>query len=117
MKIYLFPEGDPDDPYNFVAPIRLLDPLRALTTKYDVNFLCHSPNSESELFGADLVIVQRACFNTWQALDRGLTLLSRARNSGARIAYELDDHIFCPNLPELIADSEVDELDEHAAGL
>lgn len=114
MKIYVFPEGDPDDPHNFVAPIRLLDPLRALTTRYDVSFLCHNPSSESELLDADLVIVQRACFNTRSALDRGLVLLSRARKAGARIVYEMDDHIFCPNLPEMIADSEVDELDEQS---
>ncbi len=117
MKIYVFPEGDPDDSHNFVAPIRLLDPLRALTAKYDVSFLCHHPGSESELFDADLVIVQRACFNTWQALDHGLMLLSRARKSGARVVYEMDDHIFCPNLPKLIADSEIDELDEHSYAL
>lgn len=112
MKIYVFPEGDPDDPHNFVAPIRLLDPLRALAARYGARFLCHRPASESEAMDADLIIVQRACFNTRRALDRGLVLLAKARKFGARIAYEMDDHIFCPNLPELIADSEVDELDE-----
>lgn len=114
MKIYVFPEGDPDDPHNFVAAIRLLDPLRALAARHGARFICHRPGSESEALNADLVIVQRACFGTRRALERGLSLLARARKSGARVVYEMDDHIFCPNLPELIADSEVDELDEQA---
>jgi glycosyltransferase involved in cell wall biosynthesis len=114
MKVYVFPEGDPEDRYNFVASIRLLDPLRSLAKRYDLSFLCHRRDSESELFDADLAIVQRACFQTWQALDRGLGLIAKARRSGTRIVYEMDDHIFCPNLPELISDSEVDQLDEQS---
>jgi len=114
MKVYVFPEGNPDDPYNFVAPIRLLEPLKALSECYDLSFLCQHPNSESELFNADLAIVQRACFNTHKELDHGLRLLAKARRGGTRIVYEMDDHIFCSDLPELIADSEIDELDEHA---
>lgn len=114
MKIYVFPEGDPDDPHNFVAPIRLLDPLRALAARHGARFLCHRQGLESEATDADLIIVQRACFNTQRELDRGLSLLAGARRAGARVVYELDDHIFCPNLPELIADSAVDELDDQA---
>jgi O-antigen biosynthesis protein len=114
MNVYVFPDGDPNDPENFVAPIRLLEPLRALAQNYDVNFLCHRSSSESELFNADVVIVQRACFRSERELDHGLSLLTKARRSGTRIVYELDDHIFCPNLPELIADSEIDDLDEQA---
>jgi len=117
MKIYVFPEGDPADPENFVAPIRLLDPLKALSVKYGVQFLCHHPYLESELLNADLAIVQRACFNSLRELNHGLMLLHKARRAGVRIVYELDDHIFCPNLPELIAASAVDELDEEAYNL
>ena len=112
MKIYAFPEGDPHYPNNFVAPIRLLEPLKALVKSYDVSFLCHHPNSELELFDADLAIVQRACFKTHGELDYGLRLLAKARRAGIQIVYEGDDHIFCPSLPDLIADSEVDEIDD-----
>jgi hypothetical protein len=114
MNIYVFPDGDPNDPENFVAPIRLLDPLKALARNYDVGFLCHHPNSESELFNADVAIVQRACFRSERELDHVLSLLAKARRGGTRIVYELDDHIFCPQLPELIADSQIDELDGQA---
>ena len=82
MKVYTFPEGNPDDAHNFVAPIRLLDPLKALAKSHEVSFVCHQPNSESELFNADLAIVQRAYFNTQQELDRGLCLLAKARREG-----------------------------------
>jgi glycosyltransferase involved in cell wall biosynthesis len=114
MKVYVFPEGDPQDPQNFVAPIRVLDPLRALSAKYGLQVICHHPKLESELPNADLAIVQRACFSSRQMLDHGLLLLARAQRAGTRVVYEIDDHIFCPNLPELIADSVIDELDEEA---
>jgi hypothetical protein len=114
MKIYVFPEGDAKDPWNFVAPIRLLDPLKALAKMHDLSFCCHSPTLESNLFECDLAIVQRACFRSKRALDQGLELLNKARRAGVQVVYEIDDHLFCPNLPELIADSLVDELDEQA---
>jgi len=114
MNVYVFPEGDPLEPNNFVGPIRLLDPLKALARNYALSFVCHSPGSEPALAGADLAIVQRACFRSKRELDNGLELLTRAQGAGTRIAYEIDDHLFCPNLPELIADSLIDELDEEA---
>src|SRR6185369_7556904 len=95
MKVYVFPDGDPNDPENFVAPIRLLEPLRALAQNYDVNFLCHRSSSESELFNADVVIVQRACFRSERELDEQAYELKKAH----RQILEFADYLTCPTEP------------------
>ena len=117
MKIYLIPEGDPTDATNFVTRIRLLEPLASIARRYPLSWTCHAPFDNPKIGSFDLVIAQRACFGSFSELDHGLALLHEARRLGIPVVYELDDHIFCANLPELIAQSAVDEIDNEAYAL
>lgn len=99
---------------DFVARLRLLDPFRVLSLQYPLAWSCHRPATEFAAKDVDLMIVQRACFPSVKSLERGLRTLSRMRRAGTRVVYELDDHIFCPGLRQLIESSIIDEVDERS---
>lgn len=111
MHVCVVPEGDPHDPANFVAPIRLLDPLVALGRSRPITFEItrHLRRSISER--AHLVLLQRACFSSSGEVDAAVAELRAVKREGVAVAWELDDHIFCAELPALIARNGIDEMD------
>ena len=112
MNINLFIDGDSADINNFVSRIRLLEPIEALAQLRPLTWRCRRPCENNLIDGTDLIIVERAPFRTQEELERGVSVLRNAKHRGIPVAWEIDDHLFCPGLRELIEDSAIDEVDE-----
>lgn len=114
MNICVIPEGDPASPLNFVARLRLIEPLEVLSRRKKFTWTCQPATRRLSLANQQIAILQRACFPTRRLLEDALRSLSRAKRNGTRVVYEIDDHLFCPDLRALIERSAVDEVDERS---
>ncbi|MDP9104723.1 MAG: hypothetical protein M3N49_02200 [Candidatus Eremiobacteraeota bacterium] len=112
MRAAVLVEGDDRNPNNFVAPVRLVEPLEAIAEVRPFSFRVANSVAEMPSRDLDLVILQRACFNSADEVDAAMMLLRKHRRNGAAVVLEVDDDLFCPELPALIAESAVDVLDE-----
>ncbi len=116
MRACVIPEGSEHDPNAFAGRIRLFDPLDAVAGSYPLQWRVGSPATDDPL-DDDVIILQRTPFASVAAIDHAAERLSSARRRGARVLWEIDDAIFCETLPELIASSAVDEIDEDAVAI
>jgi glycosyltransferase involved in cell wall biosynthesis len=111
MKVAVIAEGAPDDPRNFVGPIRLFDPLDAVAEHYPLEWECVDPEAA---FDADVIILQRTPFETVDAIDEAAERWAR---SSVPVLWEMDDDLFSADLRQLIERSAIDTIDEDAFAL
>ncbi|HEY6138614.1 MAG TPA: glycosyltransferase [Thermoanaerobaculia bacterium] len=111
MIVRAFPEIHAGDAGEFVATIRLYDPLAAVARTHPLRW---SIARLGDALDADAVVVQRAPFASAAQVDQAANALDTCRRRGTRVLWELDDAIFCDELPGLIATSAVDEIDHEA---
>lgn len=111
MIVRVFPEIHQGDAAGFVATIRLYDPLTAVARRHPLRW---NAAHLGDALDADTVIVQRAPFASAEQVDQAAKALATCRRRGTRLLWELDDAIFCDELPQLIPTSVIDEIDDEA---
>jgi glycosyltransferase involved in cell wall biosynthesis len=112
MKVAVIAEGERHDPRNFVGPIRLFDPLNAVARRHRIEWSCIGPDDSFD--DADVVIMQRTPFQTVDSISEAADCFMRSKKP---LLWEIDDHLFCEDLRELIEQGAIDKIDEDAFAL
>lgn len=114
--ICIIPEGSLDDPENFVANIRLVEPLNVLNEKYGLKWFDGSVMDMDFITKyADIIIIQRTPFKNKIEIEKWLENLYKLRSIGKIIIYEIDDYFYNPSMLDYF--SRIEVIDEDAVEL